>query len=670
MRATPRPETLRRLQAAAAVAVVAACAALFARDAFWSPRAPYLVPDERAEWIQAPEPVSSEAKRPRPDPTRFETVFRVAPGEAPTLLLRTVGEARVTLNGDVVPGAEALPSSPKRVLRIPIRSGLREGENTLSVSVRRPLGPALLWAAAEDGGAGGLASRAGWRVGRGAAADEAAVVADDTRPLPEARALPSAAAEIRSRAPALAGVLAACTLAAALALRSATDPVVAARWAVAAPRIALAAVLGLWALVFVRNALDVPLLAGFDAGGHWEYVQFLVTRRSVPLATDGWSLYHPPLFYLAPAALIAGFGPVEQGSLLAALVRLLTFAGGVVVVLASAAFARRVHRGDPRAQVFAILLAGGMPMTLYVSVYFSNESWSAGLLALALAMAARIFDEKPPRAASLALLGLLFGAALLTKYTAVVVVPVILLFVGARLALDPRIPLARAASLLAVALLVPALVAGWFYVRNVVSLGQVLPSNWGELEVASGQWWQQPGFHTARWYLRFGESVTHPWFAGFVGFWDAFYSTMWGDGYNAGRTFLRDRLPQWDHGVMAATYLLALPASALLALGVLRGAWRSLVDPRTARRLGLALLATLAFVLVAALATVSLRYPYYGQVKAFYVLPIAVPLAVLGAEGFAACDALLARARSVAPRALFHGASATLFAAVAWTYAS
>jgi len=662
MHARLRPETIARLQLVAALLVIGGCAALFAFDAFVSPRVAFLRPDPRAAWIQAPARLTPAAQSPNEKPTRFETRFALE--EVPisaALLLRVVGEARVAVNGSVISGEPALPSSGKREVRLPVADHLRSGENVIAVDVERRFGPALLWLAGE-GLPNVVASGPAWQVARGERAFTDAVVADDTRPLPEARSAPSSLDELAPRAPVLAGLFAAASLAAGLVLRARGFA------GAHAPRLVLAAVIALWAIAFVRNVADMPLLAGFDVPNHFEYVQWLRRKGSVPLASEGWSFYHPPLFYWLAAALVPARGPLAPGSWEVVALRLLTWLPGLGMVLASAAVARRVHRDAPNAQAFAIAIAGLLPMTLYLSGYFSNESASACLLALAMALAVRSFDVPRPPAHLFVALGLVFAAALLTKYTAVLVLPVLLLFLGVRLALDARVSFARAGLLLGVVVATPLALAGWLYLRNALALGTPLPTNWGE-DSASVPWWQQPGFHTARWYLRFGESLVHPWFAGFASFWDAIYATLWGDGYFAGRTFAEERIASWDHGWMAATYPVALPATALLGFGIARSARRSLSEPSPGRRLSLALLATLAFVLLAALADVSLRYPSYAQVKAFYVLPIAVPIAVLGADGFAAVDRRLARLRSVVPRALYLGACITFAAMIAMTYA-
>src|SRR3990172_9728695 len=46
------------------------------------------------------------------------------------------------------------------------------------------------------------------------------------------------------------------------------------------------------------NALEGPLLWGYDAWGHVAYALFLDLYRALPWADRGWSYFHPPLHYL------------------------------------------------------------------------------------------------------------------------------------------------------------------------------------------------------------------------------------------------------------------------------------------------------------------------------------------------------------------------------------
>ena len=44
---------------------------------------------------------------------------------------------------------------------------------------------------------------------------------------------------------------------------------------------------------------------GSDIWGHIEYIDFIVTKYSLPLATDGWEMFQAPLNYILSAPLYA-----------------------------------------------------------------------------------------------------------------------------------------------------------------------------------------------------------------------------------------------------------------------------------------------------------------------------------------------------------------------------
>src|SRR5207249_4305663 len=88
---------------------------------------------------------------------------------------------------------------------------------------------------------------------------------------------------------------------------------------------------------------------------------------------------------------------------------------------------------------------------------------------------------------------------------------------------------------------------------RLLKIGTPLLGNW---DVVSGfTWWQDPGYHTATDYLRFGRSLVHPLFSGFAGFADGIYSTLWGDALCGGASSLTFA---WNGQPMVAGYLWAV----------------------------------------------------------------------------------------------------------------
>jgi hypothetical protein len=76
----------------------------------------------------------------------------------------------------------------------------------------------------------------------------------------------------------------------------------------------------------VWNAIDGPLMRGWDDFGHVGYVLFLDLYGAVPWADQGWSYFHPPLHY------VIGWGLAQFGSA-EVLLRGLSLIGGAASLL-------------------------------------------------------------------------------------------------------------------------------------------------------------------------------------------------------------------------------------------------------------------------------------------------------------------------------------------------
>ena len=151
---------------------------------------------------------------------------------------------------------------------------------------------------------------------------------------------------------------------------------------------------------------------------------------------------------------------------------------------------------------------------------------------------------------------------MLTKVTGILLLPIVIAAIAGRLAYA-RAPIAISLRNLGLLLAICFAVCGWHYAHIWLRFGTPLVGNW---DVISGfSWWQDPGYHTAADYLRFGRSLLNPLFSGFAGFADGIYSTLWGDGLCGGTASLN---VAWNQQLMAAGYLWALVPTALILVGV------------------------------------------------------------------------------------------------------
>ena len=65
---------------------------------------------------------------------------------------------------------------------------------------------------------------------------------------------------------------------------------------------------GLWLSLFWNNGRLLPFHRGFDSKEHLDYISYIQQHRSLPLPTEGWEMYQPPLYYLIAAASLSVCG--------------------------------------------------------------------------------------------------------------------------------------------------------------------------------------------------------------------------------------------------------------------------------------------------------------------------------------------------------------------------
>lgn len=378
----------------------------------------------------------------------------------------------------------------------------------------------------------------------------------------------------------------------------------------------------LWLLLFWNNSRLLPFHAGFDAKEHLKYINYIQEHRALPSPTEGWEMYQPPLYYLIAAASLSVFKLSINDAASIFFLRLIgAFLGIAQFVLVF--FSLRLLL-PARAAFVGLLLAAFLPMHLYLAHYVTNEMLAAALATTTLYLCLRLLRSDPPHTSQFAWLGLALGAAMLTKTTDVLLLPVVIAAIAGQLACR-RAPLATSLRNLGLMLAICLAVCGWHYARIWLRFGTPLLGNW---DVISGfTWWQDPGYRTAVDYFRFGRALVHPLFSGFVGFADGIYSTLWGDGLCGGKSNLT---LAWNQQPMIVGYLLALIPTVL----ILTGAAIALI--RFARRPSSELFVLLGFSAVLGLGMIfmTLKVPSYAQAKAFYALSALLPLCFFGALGW------------------------------------
>jgi hypothetical protein len=656
-----------QVQRLGAVALLALSAGFFVLRCGTSQEIPFISQRGDARWIMPPVPVSAALEqwgRATPPVTSYLRVLEVAepPGEV-RLSLRAYRGYAVSLNGEPVPGGSDDGERWRHERSIDLPSGLlRPGANEIRIDIANAHGPALL-ALRIDGLAEPVVSDSSWGVVREGKLLGAAILADDTRRNPAARAVETPFEALSARRDILLAAFVAGALVFLASRRFAGESLRS-----ALPFAALLAACAVWGWMFLGTFVRIPLEVGFDARHHGFYLDFLRENGVVPLATDGWSVYHPPLFY-AIAAWLQWLGESLAGDAGAVIgAKALPFLAGIANVAVAYALCRRVFPDEPSKQFIGVVFAAILPMNVYSAAYFSNETFHTLLAGLSLLVAIDLLLAPAASAKRALLLGVLLGLALLTKFTAVAVAAVIMFFLGCKLVAIERVAPARGVQLLACVLLPPLAIAGWFYLRNALVFGDPLIANWGHLPGETQKWWQQPGFHTASYYLGFGESYRHPYLSGFHSYWDSLYTTLWGDGGIGGRVNPSQRHAFFRYDFVSAGYLIAIPATLFTFAGALRAVAVALTDADPRRRAVFSLVATLAYAVVFSLTYMSLRLPYFAQAKASYGLVVMPLLALFFADGFGRLDAALTRRGLISLRVVAFGWLAVFAAASVLAY--
>ena len=382
----------------------------------------------------------------------------------------------------------------------------------------------------------------------------------------------------------------------------------------------------LWVVLFCNNARVLPHAIGFDAPPHLDYIRYIQEHRALPLPDEGWEMFQPPLYYAISAAALSSFGLSISDEAAGTILRWLTMLFGIGHFTLVYLSLRLLFPGRIGLQWVGLVLAAFWPMHLYLSHFVTNETLAALLVSASVYLCLRILKAGRNSWTDFSVLGFVIGAAVLTKFTAVLAVPFIVVALARRL-LVQREPARGWWTKLGGMLAAAALICGWHYVRQWRHMGSAVVGGW---DPASGTaWWQDDGYRVAAYFLRFGESLIRPLFSCTASFLDGIYATLWGDGLCGGVADMAFR-PPWNYDLMCAGYFLATLPTALVLVGAVASTIKLLREGGSERFV----LLGLAGAVWVGLLYLNLKVPYYASVKAFYGLCALVPLCFFGAVGW------------------------------------
>ncbi len=616
--------------------------------AVYDPNIPFLPHNSKAQWIKFPSPLRTTTYR--SNFCLFSKEFQFTSGQTVLLKMRAFKKWALFLNG-----AEVRASDPagdwKKITTNDITSYLKEGQNNITVRVDNITGPPLLWLYTK-GISPEIKTDETWIASIDNSPYSMAAIADDTA-MPDTsfqQPLPSPWESFAGKYPALISFFLISVLIFMLVnfLKIKwTKPVL-------SPHAVLIIALIFWCVLFFNNLYKTLVYNGFDAKSHLSYVGYLLERHSLPLAADGWETYQPPLFYLITAVFFLLARHLVSGLTHEFLLsfKLVTFAGAMGQIYLAFIAARMLFPEDDKKQMLVTAMASILPFNIYIANFISNESLSAFLIGSCIVYVLGIL-KKDLKVSSFWFLGILLGLAFLTKVTVLVFLPVFCLVILYH-ALKKQTGIIKMCRIYLAIFLPMIAISGWFYFRNWLHYGKLIVTNMNKS--LGFLWWQDPGYHTLQYYTSFGMSFERPFFSSFHSFLDGIYSSLWGDSMFGGSVaYLPGPQctppPPWNYGYMNLIFILAVPATVAILIGL----WRLLEGAIKEMNAGFLLLVCSFTAMGASIIYLSLKVPSFAIVKAHYGLGLLVPVSVACAIGIDFIDEQLKKRKLPGARAILFG---------------
>jgi len=220
------------------------------------------------------------------------------------------------------------------------------------------------------------------------------------------------------------------------------------------------------AAAYINNVIVFPGLRAPDGFGHFTYIWSLASTGSVPRATEGWSFFHPPLYYAFMAGVwnvFSALNPVVRLNIGTGVIALLGITQAGVAYL----IVRRCLPTNYLAQLLAIGVMLLLPLQLFSAGYIGNERLNAVFCGTSILALLWVLDR--PIWSRALVLGLLLGLALLVKFTALAIVAAS--FATIFLSFLFRREFIPGLKVLVVVAIATLSVCGWFYARNIIDYG-------------------------------------------------------------------------------------------------------------------------------------------------------------------------------------------------------
>jgi hypothetical protein len=280
------------------IAILGLAAAIETERLLNDPGVYFLSNEGDAQWIRLATPFSLNIYPPLETGLVFESSFKTAQTlNYARLTVRAFRRCAVMVDGVTIYVGSTDLDTWQQAQDIPFPGPLPPGTHHLQIAVfNHNAQPCLLAYSEKLGVHTGLE----WIAVQPDGKRSPAMLATQTTPPEEALAYPSVARAFLGLSPWL---LACFVLTFIWTIWNSRAPMRATnwpRWHVRASHVRWI-LLGAWMLLAANNIGQLPWLLGYDMDKHLDYVEYIARNRSLPLATDGWQMFQPPLFYLIEA---------------------------------------------------------------------------------------------------------------------------------------------------------------------------------------------------------------------------------------------------------------------------------------------------------------------------------------------------------------------------------
>lgn len=584
-----------------------------------------LLPEDQAEWIGVNEPFVFTNRPAGTVIASFRKKWHVSlvPDQA-ILTLRTLKSAAVYLDGQLILGPQKNLADWKSARQVDLTDRLSSGVHELKVTVLNENGPVALLAYCPSLQ---LVTNSEWEASSDEIVWSAARSLANPQLLAFSRLFPRADQAFVAQLSVLVPIFVVVFLLSLVLQRSVPQSRLV-RFVASASGMRWLLVAA-WAVLAANNFSKIPAIVGFDVPQHMEYIRYVATRGRVPLATEGWQMFQSPFYYLLMAPLyklLSAFLP-HQTVWVWRLLRLVSLACGGLQTELCYRTLKHVCPGREDLQKLGTILGGLLPMNIYVSQVVGNEPLAGCLSAVVVMLGIKSLCV--PEAAlgkwHLRLLGIFLGLAVLTKVTAVMLIPlvgIVVIYCFARAGQGLKRTAVGCVTVFGIAMVI----SGWFYLRNWIELGRPFVGGW---DPSRGiVWWQDPGYRVPKHFFGFGQSLEFPVYSGVCGLWDALFSSIWLDGWLSSVCVYGLR-PPWNYTAMISGAWLAI----LPTVGLAIGSGSAVCCPRRVAVGGLRFAVACIATYILALIFLYLQLPIYSTAKATYTLGLIPCYAAVGAIG-------------------------------------